>query len=172
MRWIWIISLFFSVNCLAQYPYSNRPDIVNPMIDEFIMEAEIRGIDVRSKLGELDSIIIKEQPQNNKPLGLSGFKADGIFWTRGHDKWIEIKRSLVDDRLEDSGSRFTLFFHELGHLFGLADCYTCRYNIMAGQSYDRKNFLFRDLELRAVFLDIYMKAIQDPETYNKNHIHY
>lgn len=154
----------------AQLPYTNRPDLVRPLLDEFRKEALERGVEVKERLAAIDSIMIVEQPENrNGKPSLAGYEADGITWTRGQDIWIELKRSKME---ENDGSRLRLFLHELGHAMGLDDCCLCHYNIMRCQASDRANFLFRDEDLARIYLDAFFEAIRNPKKWNDGHTHY
>lgn len=154
----------------AQLPYTNRPDLVRPLLDEFRKEALERGIEVKERVAAIDSIMIVEQPVNRggKP-SLAGYDADGITWTRGKDIWIELKRSKME---ENNGTRLRLFLHEIGHAMGLDDCCQCYYNIMRCQTSDRANYLFRDNDLTRIYLDAFFEAVRNPKKWNEGHTHY
>ncbi|MEO2064506.1 MAG: hypothetical protein ABGW97_16100 [Christiangramia sp.] len=170
MKKIALLIMLVSSLASAQLPYTNRPDLVRPLLDEFRKEALERGVEVKERLAAIDSIMIVEQPENrNGKPSLAGYEADGITWTRGQDIWIELKRSKME---ENDGSRLRLFLHELGHAMGLDDCCLCHYNIMRCQASDRANFLFRDEDLARIYLDAFFEAIRNPKKWNDGHTHY
>jgi hypothetical protein len=154
--------LCWGVSLSTTFPPTNRPDLVNPLLDRFIVEARARGLNGEKLLANLDSINVIKQPYHK------GREVDGVQWTRGAKKWLDVKESFfyADDR-----PAFRLLFHEIGHALGLEDCFKCKYNIMRGQTSTRANYLFKDDDLAAVYLDIYFEAIKDPEKYNKHHKH-
>jgi hypothetical protein len=164
------LALLFSFAVSAQEPYTNRPDIVRPLLDNFEQEALARGIEVKERIAAIDSIMVIEQPvsKGGQP-SLSGDKADGITWTRGQDLWIELKRAKME---ENDGSKLRLFLHELGHAMGLDDCCQCHYDIMRCQASDRANFLFRDEDLAKIYLDAFFEAVRNPKKWNDGHTHY
>lgn len=156
--------LFFLTGLMsAQNPYTNRPDLIRPLLDQFRVEALARGIEVKERLASIDSIIIMEQPLNE-----NGKPRPGVAWTRGSRHWIHLKRK----NMENPGEASRLFFHELGHSLGLIDCFTCRYNIMRGQMDDRANYLWKDEILTPIYMDQFYEAIRNPKKWNDGHTHY
>lgn len=163
MKKLALILLLLACTASAQQPYMNRPDLVRPLLDKFKTECLERGIEVKERIADLDSILVIEQPLNKK-----GEPCDGISWKSGPHHWIELKRA----KLETPGANIRLFDHEIGHYFGLKDCFQCRYNIMRGQMDDRANFLWRDEILTPIFMDEYYEAIRNPKKWNEAHTHY
>ncbi len=170
MKKVALILLLLTGVVSAQVPYTNRPDIIMPLLDDFKAEALARGIEVKERIASIDSIMIIYQPVNlgGKP-SISGFKSDGITWTRGSDIWIDLKLSKME---ENDGSKLRLFYHEIGHAMGLDDCCQCRYNIMRCQTSDRANMLFRDDDLAEIYLDAFFEAVRNPKKWNDGHTHY
>ena len=170
MKKIALILMLLSGVASAQLPYTNRPDLVRPLLDQFRVEALARGIEVKERIASIDSIMVIEQPVNKGGVpSLAGFKSAGITWTRGSHIWIELKRSIMED---NEGSRMRLFYHEIGHAMGLDDCCLCSYNIMRCQATDRANYLFRDEDLARIYLDAFFEAIRNPKKWNDGHTHY
>lgn len=167
-----LVYILFFISCFAwsQEPYTNRPDLVRPLLDQFKKEALARGIEVKERIASIDSINVILQPADlgGKP-SISGFKSDGITWTRGTDIWIDLKLSKME---ENDGSRLRLFYHEIGHAMGLDDCCQCDYNIMRCQSSDRANYLFRDDDLARIYIDAFFEAVRNPKKWNDGHTHY
>jgi hypothetical protein len=170
MKSLALILFLLTSNVWSQEIYTNRPDLIDPLLEELKRESIDRDIEITERLSRVDSIIVLEQPMNKggKP-SISGFKSDGITWTRGYTIWIHLKRSRME---EHKGSQLRLFYHEIGHAMGLEDCFQCRYNIMRGQVSERANFLFRDSDLARIYIDEFFEAIRDPEGYNLKHKHY
>lgn len=157
------LSLFLTLlswGVIFSQPKTNAPEIIVPLLERFHFEADIRGVEVRAALEDLDSISLIKQPF------YKGNPADGVYWFRGY---IDLKAEVM--RETETAAAKLLFLHELGHAFGLDDCKSCRYNIMKAQTSQRANYLFKDERLADVYLDIFFEAIKDPENYNKNHKH-
>lgn len=154
----------------AQVTFTNRPEVVVPLLNEFKQEALKRGVEVKERLASIDSIMLIFQPiaKSGQP-SLAGDKADGITYKRGADIWIELKLSKMTER---KGSAIRLLYHELGHALGLEDCCLCSYNIMRCQVSDRANFLFEDEDLAKIYLDLFFEAVRNPKKWNEAHVHY
>ena len=145
-----------------RYPESNRPDLIKPLYDLFIVEARARGLQVDENLANLISINIVENPR------YLGQDSNGITWEQNGRFRIELRRASM----ETEGAAIRVLFHELGHVFGLEDCCGCTYNFMRCQENQRANMLFKDIKLREVFFDVYFEAISNPRRYNGAHNHY
>lgn len=152
MKWLFYISLIFCFGSSSgQNYYTNAPEVVNPIIESFKIEAKIRGIEVDSKLSTLDSIIIAD----------TGDMAGADYY-----------RGTIRLRRRDMGNEFQItqrIYHELGHHFGLKHCFKCRYNIMSANRSDRAAFLFQDTWLRTLYFDMFFDHLKEPD---KEHRHY
>lgn len=153
--------LFWGVTWSYPYPSSNRPEILNPLIDRFVLEARERGFDVGPQLKNLKSVTFIKQPLFN------GIPSDAVTWSRGDSHRIEI----IESSIKNSGFLLRITFHELGHVFGLENCSICFYNIMRSATSERANFLFKDEKISEVYFDIYFDGLRDPDHYNKTHKH-
>jgi len=170
MKKIALILLLFTGFVSAQNPYTNRPDLIRPLLDQFRVEALKRGIEVKERIASIDSILVTNQPVNKGGVpSLAGHKANGITWTRGNDLWIELKLSIMEN---NDGSKIRLFYHEIGHAMGLDHCCQCEYNFMRCQASERANNLFRDDDLARIYLDAFFEAIRNPKKWNDGHTHY
>lgn len=182
MKRLAYLILFVAQIATAQEPYTNRPDLINPLLVRFQSEAMQRGIEVKERLAQIDSIMVIEQPTNpegaevmqswadDTPDGVTyfrGFEVDGVIVNP--EIWIELKRNSME---QNDGSMLRLFYHEVGHALGLEDCCDCWYNIMRCQSSERADYLFRDDHLTSIYLDAFFEAIRNPKKWNDGHTHY
>ena len=103
MKTLLLITLF-SLSLHGQQ--TNEPNIVYPLLEQFISEAYNRDIPVYHKIREIDSIASK---QLKYPLTAIRDHIGGrVHWIYFHNAYINSGR-----RLEKS------FYHEMGHVFKL-----------------------------------------------------
>lgn len=152
MKWLFYIAIIFCFGSSSgQSYYTNSPAVINPIVESFIIEAKLRGIEVEKRMATLDSIIVTDTGD----LG-------GADYFRG----------TIRLRERDMGDEFQLtqrIFHELGHHFGLDHCYECKYNIMSGNRNHRAAFLYKDEYLRMLYFDLFFDYLKEPD---KEHRHY
>jgi len=174
MKKIVLILLLFTGYVSAQNPYTNRPDLIRPLLENFKAEALDRGIEFQERISAIDSIMVIKQPINfnGEERLLVGRKADGIRWTGNGKNWIELKESVITDNLENSGRQFVVWHHEMGHYSGLKHCDKCEYHIMAKAPSERQYYLYKDEAFRRIMLDLYFEAIRNPKKWNDGHTHY
>lgn len=113
MRSLVYIALFISLTASAQKMETNAPDLVYPILEEFISENFKNDQRSLEKLFHLDSIMIR-----NLPLVVDGpfiRKLFGTHYRSGSSNWIEIDSSLIDYPKEFNRT----LRHELGHMYGL-----------------------------------------------------
>lgn len=146
------IFLFFTALCFGQT--QTRPELTAPLLQVFAQEAQTRGVDVLARLDELDSL---------KVAYIEDCITAEYRW-RGNMEIITIDPKAFD------GTNKPLFvlFHELGHHFGIPDCYKCRYNIAAGNFSERATYLSKDEILKRWLMDNYFERIQDPQAKHKH----
>ena len=168
--------ILFFISCFvhAQNPYTNRPDLINPLLQNFHSEALIRGIEFKERISAIDSIMVIDQPINfgGEERLLVGLKADGIRWTGNGKNWIELKESVITNNLENSGRQFVVWHHEMGHYAGLNHCGECEYHIMAKAPSERQYYLYKDEAFRKIMLDLFFEAVRNPKKWNEGHTHY
>lgn len=130
--------------------HQNRPGLTEPLLQAFVLEAEARGVNVRERLAELDSVKVADP---------GGYAAASYEW-RGNVEWITITPDAFQD--PESNRALFLFTHEVGHHFKILDCCECRYNITACNYSERAVFLSKDAHLRKLFFDNFFKRLKDP----------
>ena len=164
MKRMLYIFIFFQVFLASAQIPTNRPEIVEPVIRLFKMDAEIRGIEVEETLSRIDSIVVK--PYRDF-VG-----AEAISYANGHWKIIINESELEKESSAFRASNRITLYHELGHVFGINDCGLCNYNIMAATASKRAAYLYRDAYLRLSYHDRFFEALRNPGQYNKIHNHY
>lgn len=137
----------------AQSFYTNKPDIVNPLLDNFILDAKEHNIDVHSQLNKLDSILII------KDLGVNGDYYKGT---------IRIDAEMISNPLILK----RVFYHEIGHHFKLKHCLQCNYNIVSQFMWGGMYRYYIDPTLQAIIYKEYFEMLKNPIKTNKNHKHY
>lgn len=116
MKKILIIFLLYTgVHANAQKLETNRPDLVFPILEEFIADSYYHNTPVLEKLQFLDSIVIRELPL----IVVDGKiqQARGYHHRNGKRSWIEIDAGLINSPFEFNRA----LKHELGHFFSLKD---------------------------------------------------
>lgn len=109
-----LVSLFVmlsGVEASGQNFKTNRPDLVYPVLEEFISGNHDRGTGTLKILQDLDSIVVR-----SLPLIVSDGRIDkqfGACHRSGDNQWIEIEASLVKFPFEFN----KVLKHELSHLF-------------------------------------------------------
>lgn len=113
MKVLALILLFFSASISAQNLHTNAPDLVYPILEEFIAENHLRGEPSFDRINQIDSIIVKSIPLIVMEDRI--IKVYGKWHREGRRHWIEVDSSLLHNP-----QKFTkTLTHELGHVFGL-----------------------------------------------------
>lgn len=137
--------------------YTNRPDVIREMLETFVHQANLRGIEVRNRLAKVDTILVHNTPP-------------GIAATHSHRNGCKI--TLRESDFDKPIKRLVQLYHELGHHFGLKDCYQCTYSIMAANFNHRGTYLFNDENIKILYIDLFFEALRNPKKYNAGHQHY
>ena len=127
-------------------------DIIHPILEGFKAELVIRGIDA-SPLKKLDSVNLVHR---------EGYFETYLETFKNGRKYLQ----LNDVNTEHEFERVWRLHHELGHVFGLKDCYKCRYHFMSANFSKRGAFLLKDPYLRTHFFELFFNEIK-----TKIHIH-
>ena len=93
--------------------YTNEPDLVYSILEEFIAENHLRGTSVLEKLQKLDSVVVSDLGYTITPPFIS--KVYGKLSRIGINNTIAIDVVLLKDEAKFKKT----FYHELGHFFGL-----------------------------------------------------
>jgi hypothetical protein len=107
--------IFFLASMVSsgQNMHVNYPELVYPVLEEFVSENFERSTPTFEKLVRLDSIVVKDLGyERNGPFEKKNY---GFHHRQGDKEWIEIDISLVNypEKFEET------LKHELGHVFGL-----------------------------------------------------
>ncbi|MUP44887.1 hypothetical protein E0K83_03895 [Gramella sp. BOM4] len=111
---IWLCLLLLSaVEAPAQGIYTSRPDLVYPILEEFVAENYKNDTRSLEKLSTLDSVMFRNLPLRVvDTLVLHDY---GLHYSRGGRHWIELDSILLEFPFEFN----KVLKHELGHVFGL-----------------------------------------------------
>jgi hypothetical protein len=153
MKHLVYIFLFFGCFASAQNTASNNPALAKKLLDSFGLEAEMRGIETRERIGTIDKILF-----------LPGAKSE--HW---HNKGI--CTITLDSEITNEYELQFKAYHELGHHLGLNHCLQCTYNIMV-EIRSGKTYIFDEKPIRSLYLDLFFEAIRNPKNYNEGHTHY
>jgi len=113
-KFLFLAALFAFWTSPGQNIHTNAPDLVFPILEEFI--AENFKLDTRTlyKINYLDSIVVRDLPLIIVEPGIIT-KVYGYRHQRGLYSWIEIDSSLLGNKQKFEKT----LNHELGHLFDL-----------------------------------------------------
>ena len=106
-----LLVMLSAVEASAQNFKTNRPDLVYPVLEEFIAGNHDHGTATLKKLRELDSIVVRSLPLIVRDGRIE--KQFGACHRSGDNQWIEIEASLVKFPFEFN----KVLKHELAHLF-------------------------------------------------------
>lgn len=116
MKWlayIFVLVCFSTSVGNSERFYTNAPDLVYPVLEEFISDNHLRGTSTLEKLQNLDSVVVRNM----------GYEVSGPFISKRTGKWTRLGNNntiTIDSTLLDSPNKFnSTFKHELGHFFGL-----------------------------------------------------
>lgn len=113
MKKIIYLLLFLPLALSGQNLYTNNPEKVFPVLEEFISENHLRGTATFEKINHIDSIIVKSIPFIMEGPYIK--KVYGMHHSNGESHWIEIDSSLLTDPVKFENT----LNHELGHVFDL-----------------------------------------------------
>ena len=147
------IFLFCGCFASAQKTASNNPELAKKLLETFGLDAEMRGLETRERLGTI-----------NKILFLPGARNE--HWHKNGVCTI-----TLDSQITDEAEMQFKAYHEIGHHFGLEHCPFCTYNIMT-EYRSGKTYLFNEKPIRTLYLDLFFEAIRNPKKYNDGHSHY
>ncbi len=154
MKWlIYIGMFFFSCFASAQNTTSNKPDLAKKLLDSFGIDAEMRGIETRERIGTINKILFLPVVNSS------------------HEHKNGICTITLDSQIKDEYELQFKAYHELGHHFGLKHCLLCTYNIMV-EIRSGKTYIFNEKPIRTLYLDLFFEAIRNPKIYNQGHNHY
>lgn len=113
LKIIIFVPLFFQQPINGQNLHTNAPELVFPVLEEFISENHLRGTATFEKINFIDSIVVRDIPLIIEDHIIK--KVYGRRHRRGKYTWIEIDSSLIQfpQKFEKT------LTHELGHVFGL-----------------------------------------------------
>lgn len=139
----------------------NRPDLTAPLLQILKAEAQARGVDISERLAELDTLKVGD-PNEGYPYG----------YARSSYEWAgDVEKITLSPEIfkPESNEALFLFLHEIGHHFGILDCYKCRYNISAGNYSERAIFLSKDSQIKDHLLNLFFNQLAAP---NAPHLHF
>lgn len=148
--------LFLLFTALSFGQIQNRPELTAPLLQIFIQEAEMRGVEVLLHLAELDSLNVRN----------TGDWTGAEYSWRGNISSITIRPDAFQD--PESNKALFIFLHEVGHHFGIDDCYQCRYNLFSANYSARAVLLMKDPFIKKLLLDNFFERIQEPKAKHKH----
>lgn len=108
-----IIAFLTTLTAGAQNMYTNAPEIVFPVLEEFVAENFQRKTASFEFINMIDSIVVRDIPLIVDPPFVR--KVFGRYNRSGNRIWIEIDSSLLNNPLKFAHT----LQHELGHVFQL-----------------------------------------------------
>ena len=161
-KFIAIVLMLATIPTIGQSVPTNEPNLINPIIQNWIHDATIHGVDI-SRLKTIKAInvipTIKEME-----AGADWSPADGEI------RIARDKLHLTDGIISLEDLQIKLY-HEIGHHYGVRDCYVCKYHVMSGNANLRRVYLYKDIFLKTWIDDEYFKALKDAKSHNQNHPH-
>ncbi|MGI0106759.1 hypothetical protein [Salinimicrobium sp. WS361] len=132
------LCMFASLPAAGQKLYTNAPDVVYPILEEYVAENYLRQEGSFEMIHRLDSIIVTDIPlilipaTNDRPAMIK--KVYGQHVIKGDKEWIEIDSSLLDNLRKFHAT----LLHELKHAAGQKEHVNA-----SGYSYDHP--IYEDL---------------------------
>lgn len=108
-----LLLFLLSAPICSQNLYTNEPDLVYPVLEEFIAENFKRDTRTMHRINNIDSIVVRDLPLIVEDHLIK--KVYGLHHQRGSSHWIELDSSLLDNHQKFQKT----LKHELGHVFGL-----------------------------------------------------
>ncbi|WZL88333.1 hypothetical protein VS868_12070 [Salinimicrobium sp. 3283s] len=115
---LFILFFLAASGASAQKLYTNAPDVVYPILEEYVAENYLRKQGSFEMIHRLDSIVVKDIPlikvdaNEDRPAGI--YKVYGYHKISGGKEWIEIDSSL----LYNPRKFHATLLHELKHAAG------------------------------------------------------
>lgn len=110
--------LFFSLTATAQKLYTNAPNVVYPILEEYVAENYLRKRGSFEMIHRLDSIMVRDIPliyieaTEDRPASIQ--KVFGVHKIENGKEWIEIDSSLLNNLRKFHST----LLHELKHAAG------------------------------------------------------
>jgi len=154
-RLLFTVVLFFSLSSQAQLPHTNDPERVYPLLSEYLIEAGLRGLNLRAELSEIDSILVLNRGVNEHRYwgNVCTIELDEESFNRD---W-EIRRNLA---------------HEIGHHLRVNHCPFCGLSIMSEFKWSGLRHMYSNPINHGYFYDHYFDIIKNPKKHNESHKHF
>ena len=156
MKKITYILLFLPLALSAQNLYTNAPERIYPVLEEFISENFHRQTPTFGKINSIDSIVVEDLGYHVEDPFIK--KIYGLRILRGNIHTIKVDSSLLQNK-----RRFERTLkHELGHVFGLPHINdrTHFLEFMSATHLDLVNKYYADPEIWQRINDNYYKSLQ------------